>query len=316
MELLGLSITTSNIEAHLTAQTGDGKVLGNLLYNLANLADPGGPSEPPVAARSTRLRQPQYGYHDRRFGHAHRPRTEELLTVTVKPIDLNLLGLEVQTDPITVTVSTQGGDGKLLGNLLTGITSLLNTQNVSNALNNVLSTTVDLVNSVSLTVNGVGSGSFDTAAASVIPVLDLFVAPVHLDLLGAVVDTSPIHLTVTAHSGDGLVLGNVIAELANLFNPPLPDQLDIDFLNSRLADLLARLDEQIPDIAPAPVPPVSLDTDQFLGLTVPPLDLNLLGLVLQTSPITVNAFANPGDGQLLGNILTTALNTLGATPRT
>ncbi len=35
-------MTTSNIHAQLVAQTGDGQVLGNLLYNVAHLLDPGG----------------------------------------------------------------------------------------------------------------------------------------------------------------------------------------------------------------------------------------------------------------------------------
>lgn len=314
VDLLGLSITTSDIDAHLSAVTGDGQVLGNLLYNLANLANPGGP-----ASLLTLLNQIGAGHlSGTATGGTLTPSTppapEPLLTLQLKPLDLNLLGLVVQTDPITVTLSMQGGDGKLLGNLLTGITTLINTENVSRALNNVLSTTVDLVNSVGLVVDGVLPGTFDTAPVAVTPVLDLFVAPVHLDLLGLLVDTSPIHLTITAYAGDGLVLGNVVTALANLFNPPLPDQLDIDFLNERLAVLLEQLNAQIPGIAPAPLPTVQLDDGQFLELTVPPLDLNLLGLLLQTSPITVNAFTQTGDGLLLGNVLTTALNTLGATP--
>src|SRR5205823_1037631 len=175
---------------------------------------------------------------------------------------------------------------------------------VNNALKNVLGAVVGLVNSASLDVLGVNttSGPLSSAAVATTPVLDAFVAPVHLDLLGALVDTSPIHLTVTAHSGDGLVLGNVVTDLANLFNPPLPDRLDIDTLNQKLSQLLANLNAQIPGITPAPTPPVSLGQDQFLNLTVAPLNVNLLGLVLQTSPITVNAFSHPGDGQLLGNI--------------
>src|SRR5207248_2380151 len=162
-------------------------------------------------------------------------------------------GLTVQTDPIMVTLSTQGGDGKLLGNLLSGITTIINTQGLSSALNNVLSTTVDLVNSASLHVSGVGSGSLDTAPAATTPVLDLFVAPVHLDLLGLLATTAPIHLTITAHSGNGLVLGNVVTDLANLFNPPLPNTLNIDDLNQRLANLINQLNQQIPGIPPAPV---------------------------------------------------------------
>jgi hypothetical protein len=42
VDLLGLQITTSNIDAHLSAETGDGQLLGNLLYNAANLLNPGG----------------------------------------------------------------------------------------------------------------------------------------------------------------------------------------------------------------------------------------------------------------------------------
>ena len=40
-DLLGLRVTTSNIHAQLLAQTGDGQILGNLLYNVAHLLDPG-----------------------------------------------------------------------------------------------------------------------------------------------------------------------------------------------------------------------------------------------------------------------------------
>ena len=43
-------------------------------------------------------------------------------------------------------------------------------------------------------------------------------------------------------------------------------------------------------------------------------DLNLLGLLLQTTPITVNAFDQTGDGNLLGNFLDSLLTTIDATP--
>jgi len=101
--------------------------------------------------------------------------------------------------------------------------------------------------------------------------------------------TNPIHLFITAHSGDGLVLGNVVTELAHLFDNP-PQTLTVDDVNTRLAGLLADLDKQFPNIPPASSPPVTLDPGQFLELTVPSINLNLLGLMLNTSPITVNAF--------------------------
>ena len=40
VDLLGLHVTTSDINAQLSATTGDGMILGNLLYNVANLANP------------------------------------------------------------------------------------------------------------------------------------------------------------------------------------------------------------------------------------------------------------------------------------
>jgi hypothetical protein len=236
----------------------------------------------------------------------------------LNPLDIKLLGLEVQTNPITVTVSVESGSGKLLGNLLSVVSNLINLQGVNNALNNVLGNVVNLLNSASLAVNvNTTSGPLSsTTTAATTPVLDAFVAPVHLDLLGAKVDTTPIHLTITAHSGDGLILGNVITDLANLFNPPLPNKLNLDFINARLQQLINELNAQLPGIGSAPVttPTPITDTSEVLRLTVPPIDLNLLGLVLQTSQIQVNADALTGNGDLLGNVLTTLLNTLGATP--
>jgi len=315
VNLLGVDVTTSNIHAVLTATTGDGQLLGNLLYNLANLANPNGAASllhlfNLLGSGATSASSVGGNAN---AGAPTQP-AKQLLQVNLKPLNVNLLGLVVQTDPITVTVSTQQGGGQLLGNLLTGITSLLNVSAVNTALNNVLATAVNLADSASLSVNGVKSGSLSSAAASSVNVLNLAVAPVHLNLLGLLVDTSTIHVSITANSGDGLVLGNVVSDLANLFNPPLPSKLDLNTINSRLKQLLSQLNAQIPGIAAAPVPTVTLGAGQVLSLTVAPINLNLLGLVLKTSTITINATDQTGGGLLLGNVLKTIMNTLGATP--
>lgn len=239
-----------------------------------------------------------------------------LVTLNLDALNINLLGLQVQTNDIQVRISAQPGEGALLGNLLTTVSNLINLEGVNNALNNVLSSVVTLVNSVDLSFTGVVGGPLSTAAPATIPVLDAFVAPVHLNLLGAVVDTSPIHLTITANSGNGLVLGNVVSALANLFNPPLPDRLDLTFINDRLRQLIDQLNAAIPGIPPAPTtPPPTTGTEQILSLTLPPIDLDLLGLMLQTSQIQVNVDAQSGNGALLGNVVTVLLNTVGATPQ-
>jgi hypothetical protein len=313
VDVLGVSITTSDIQAHLSARTGEGQILGNILYNLANLADPGGPSS--LLNLFTLLGSDTTSTVTTTGGSVAPAidAPEELLTLVVNPLDINLLGLQIQTEPIIVSLATQDGDGKLLGNLIEGITLLINTDGVEQAVNNVLATTVDLVNSLDLTVDGVLPGSFDSSTTTTVtPVLDVLVAPIKLDVLGLVATTSPIHLTIKAQSGQGLVLGNVITELANAFNPPLPESLNLDEINTRLQNLLTRLNQQIPNIGSTPAP-VTLGPGQFLELTVPALDVDLLGLNIQTTPITVNGTATEGDGMLLGNVITTALNTVEAT---
>ncbi len=316
VNLLGLNVTTSNIDARLSAVTGSGEVLGNLLYNVANLANPNG-----SAGLLTLLDALGSGNLSSTAGSAGgslsgtTPAPQQLVQLQLKPLDLNLLGLEVHTDPITVTISAQGGDGQLLGNLLGALGTLVNFQGVGAALNNALATTVNLVNSASLALpaGSIATDTSGTVAASTTSVLDVTVAPVQLDLLGLLVTTSPIHLTLTAHSGTGLVLGNILTDLAHLFDNP-PATLTVTDVNNALAQLLTELNTEIPGIAPAATPPVNLAPDQFLELTVPPLDVNLLGLVLQTAPITVNAFDQTGNGDMLGNLLNSLLHAIDATP--
>lgn len=241
-----------------------------------------------------------------------------LVTLTLNPLNVNLLGLNVQTNKITVNISAQQGQAELVGNLLGDAANLLNLPSVNNAVNSVLASAVTLLNSGTLNVAGVnttsGSLTAPPSGSATTSVLTLQVAPVTLNLLGAVVTTSPIDLNITAQSGQGLVLGNVITDLANLFNPPLPSTLSIDDLNTQLGNLLTELNTQIPNVGNSTTPPVNLSNGQFLNLTVAPINLNLLGLVLQTSSITVNATNQTGNGELLGNVLTTLLNTVGANP--
>jgi len=243
----------------------------------------------------------------------------QLVTLTLNPLNVKLLGLNVQTSQIQINIAAQSGNGELLGNVLTDTSNLLNLPAVSGVVNTVLSNVVTLLNSGTVSVGGVNTSSGPLSSpgsntSSTTSVLTLHVAPVTLNLMGAVVTTSPIDLTITAQSGQGLVLGNVVSDLANLFNPPLPQKLSLNDINAKLGSLLNQLNQQIPNVGTTP-PPVTLSTGQFLDLTVSPLNLNLLGLLLQTSPITVSATNQTGNGDLLGNIGTTLLNTVDATPQ-
>ena len=56
------------------------------------------------------------------------------------------------------------------------------------------------------------------AATGSCTVLDLTVGPLHLDLLGLVVDLNAVHLNITAQQGPGNLLGNLLCAVANLLN--------------------------------------------------------------------------------------------------
>jgi hypothetical protein len=71
------------------------------------------------------------------------------------------------------------------------------------------------------TVNGVQTSTPATAAVTPTGscrILDLTLGPLHLDLLGLVVDLNQVHLTITAQSGPGNLLGNLLCAVANLLN--------------------------------------------------------------------------------------------------
>lgn len=50
------------------------------------------------------------------------------------------------------------------------------------------------------------------------PILTLDIGEINLNLLGLVVNLQPVHLTITAVSGSGNLLGNLLCALANLLN--------------------------------------------------------------------------------------------------
>lgn len=49
-------------------------------------------------------------------------------------------------------------------------------------------------------------------------ILDLTLGPLHLNLLGLVVDLNQVHLNITAQQGNGNLLGNLLCAVANLGN--------------------------------------------------------------------------------------------------
>jgi len=164
LNLLGLNVDTSKICLDVSAQPGSGNLLGNLLCDVGNLLNGGTPLsnilggltavQPTslltgltgllngVLGQTLNTATPTLG-----TGHTHGGgqagsgggHTCDILNLSVAPVDLNLLGLEVSLDncdggPVTVDVTAQRGPGNLLGNLLCGVSSLLDSNAAATAI--------------------------------------------------------------------------------------------------------------------------------------------------------------------------------------
>jgi len=159
LNLLGLKVDTSEICLNITAQPGPGNLLGNLLSNVTNLLNQG-QSLGQILGNLTanQLGTLTTGLTDVLNGalgaltsptnvaggaSVSSTSTTHILHLAVGPLNLNLLGLQVNLDnchggPITVDITAQSGPGNLLGNLLGGLSHLLDSSANTNALLNKL----------------------------------------------------------------------------------------------------------------------------------------------------------------------------------
>jgi hypothetical protein len=79
----------------------------------------------------------------------------------------------------------------------------------------VTATLTNLTTGATQTVNLLLPAVVNNGSCSI---LDLTIQPIHLDLLGLVVDTNTIHLQITAQSGPGNLLGNLLCSVAHLLD--------------------------------------------------------------------------------------------------
>ena len=75
-----------------------------------------------------------------------------------------------------------------------------------------------------------------TAASSTCEILNLVLDPLHLELLGLVIDLNQVVLTITAQQGPGNLLGNLLCAVAGLLDGPAP-------LNNLLNGIAALLNQ-------------------------------------------------------------------------
>ena len=163
-------------------------------------------------------------------------------------------------------------------------------------------------------------------------VLDLALAPINLDVLGLVVETSPICLEINAIPG--ALLGDLLCAVANLLNGglsigdilgglgvvdatagapgtlavPALTQVQIDELLALVEGLLNGALGQLIDAILTEITDGAGTTCAILHLELGPLDLNLLGLAVSLDdcdggPVVVDITGERGAGNLLGNLL-------------
>lgn len=148
-------------------------------------------------------------------------------------------------------------------------------------------------------------------------ILNLALGPVHLDVLGLVVDLDdcnggPVTVDIVAQDGEGL-LGDLLCSVAGLLDDGLAlDELlaglpvdDVTALTDGLTDILNGVLDQALATAET-VAPASHQSGQCDILNLELQDgvhLSLLGLDVDTSGICLDVSAQRGGGNLLGNLL-------------
>ena len=141
---------------------------------------------------------------------------------------------------IVPVTGTAAGVGNVAGNLAISRFDVQNgtlvaigqlTATVSNTAGQVVNT---IVTQVAVPVaNAAGPGIAQAQAAAACDILHLVLGPLHLDVLGLVIDLNQVVLDITAQPGAGNLLGNLLCSITGL--------LDAGSLGQQLVNLLNQL---------------------------------------------------------------------------
>ena len=147
----------------------------------------------------------------------------QILNLTLNQLHLSLLGLNVDLAKVVLTITgiKQGHPGGgILGSLFCSLASTKLSKAARASAARQLTTDLQRRSNQRVLRFGVNLRPNATAAAAgaTCPVLDLILGPLHLNLLGLVVDLNKVHLTVTATQGGGL-LGNLFCSLSTTTVP-------------------------------------------------------------------------------------------------
>jgi hypothetical protein len=136
----------------------------------------------------------------------------QVLTLQLDQLSLDLLGLHVDLSKVvlTITADSQGGIlGRLFCSLANGKIKLA-TYSTAQRLTKAARTS-------GLSTSGVGFAlplsHAQAMAPGPCPLVDLVLGPLHLDLLGLIVDLNQVHLQITADPNGG-ILGSLLCSLS------------------------------------------------------------------------------------------------------
>lgn len=134
-----------------------------------------------------------------------------ILTLQLNQLDLTLLGLNVHLDKVVLKVTGQRRGG-ILGRLFCSLAGAkANLAKASTAAHKLTVRASRHPMQLMSITTGIRA---KTAQAATCSVLDLVLGPLHLNLLGLVIDLNRVHLTITANPNGGL-LGSLFCGLAN-----------------------------------------------------------------------------------------------------
>lgn len=138
------------------------------------------------------------------------------------------------------------------------------------------------------------------STARICDVLTLTLGPLHLELLGLIVDLNRVVLTIKADSNGGL-LGSLFCSLAG--RRASPEQLRSTANRMTRAARANGLDQGVAGFQLQAGPSFSqTNICKILELTLGPLDLNLLGLLIHLDRVHLTITAVRGGG-ILGDLL-------------
>lgn len=139
-----------------------------------------------------------------------------VLTLQLNQLSLTLLGLNVNLDKVLLTIQANSHGG-VLGSLFCKLAhTKVKLRSLASYARHLTAVTHKSGLSTSGKLLGFSSPMStqkQAAAGAVCPILNLILGPLHLNLLGLIVDLNQVHLTITADPNGG-VLGSLFCSLA------------------------------------------------------------------------------------------------------